>query len=395
MSELGLKYLKIITSLLLFTAVFFVIPCICYGARQDEVTAEISPQSVIVGKSAELYLKSIAGYPEIKKLPVIPGLQWSSTPPMSSKRTQIVNTRRKTTFNTIYTFTVNREGTIQIPLMKVQVGHIVAKLKPFTFKAYKQKLVDSNGKASNIDTLLFVSAIVLSDRDYIYLGEEVPLEIRMYSVRGLPISFSWPKLDIENIVLKNYGHLNPDAPHFIPPIRRTVKLENQLYNVDIFKTALRAISPGTLVGKIIIPCEIKVPKNNSGRRKTRDPFEMLRDDFFSSQYRTIKYQLTTDMTEKRIKSLPAAPAEAIFLGLVGEWDININLSSTKLKSGDPVTLKVTVSGTGTLDTLVAPELKLPGCRVYPPEVKKSDISATCRGNITFFNFRLQSISSGS
>lgn len=347
-------------------------------AKQDEVFAEISPQPVIVGEPAELYLKSISGFPAVGRLPVIPGLKWLSDQPMQSKRTTIVNTKRTTTFNTIYTFTVNREGTIQIPSMKLKIGHLVKQLNPIAFKAFKQKLVDRNGNAANIDELLYVSAILLNDRDYIYLGEEVPLEIRMYSVRGLPVTCSWPKLEVENIVLKDYGQLNPDSPHFIPPVRRTVKLEDQLYNVDIFKTALRAISPGSLKGKITIPCLISVPRSNTQRRST-SPF----DDFFTddpfSPYRKIQYKLVTDIPEKKIKPLPSAPSDTFFLGLVGEWNIKVGLSSRELKSGDPVDLEVDVSGAGTLDTLAAPELKLPGFRVYPPEIKKSNVASDGQG----------------
>jgi tetratricopeptide (TPR) repeat protein len=375
MQMLNTKF-KAIIMLLLFVAA--VVPYNAFCAKQDEVIAEISPQPVVVGEHAELYLKSIAGFPEVRRLPVIPGLQWSSTPAMQSKRTTIVNSKRATTFNTVYAFTVNREGTIQIPSMKVKIGHLVKKLNPVTFKAYKQKLIDSKGNATNIDELLYVSAIILNDRDYLYLGEEVPLDIRMYSVRGLPVTCAWPKLNIENIVLKNYGQLNPDSPHFIPPVRRTVKLKNQLYNVDIFKTSLRAISPGTLKGKITIPCEISVPRGNNQRRKSRNPFADFFSDSFSS-YRKIQYKLVTDIPEKKIRNLPDIPTGTIFLGLVGEWKIKIALSSIELKSGEPVDLIVDISGSGTLDTLVAPELKLPGFRVYPPEVKKSNISQNGNG----------------
>lgn len=369
-----------IFSLFLLTAGTLVMAVPGFGAKQDEVIVKLDPQTVLVGEPTELRLVSILGFVEIQDLPIVPGLKWASQQPLQSKRTTVVNTKRATTFNSVYSFSVNKEGTITIPAMKVRIGHIVKKLKPIVFKAYKQKLVDANGNASDLDEVLYVSAMLLNERDYIYLGEEVPMEIRMYSVKGLPVSCVWPVISVENIVLRDFGKaVNPDSSHFIPPVRRTVKLENQLFNVDIFKTAFRAISPGELKGKITIPCIIKIPRNNQKRQRTGDPFEdFFRDDFFSS-YRKIQYKLVTDLPERKIRSLPTVPSDSIFLGLVGNWNISMHLSSEKLKSGDPVTLKIIVSGTGTLDTLTAPELKLPGFRIYPPEIKKGQVSVDGRG----------------
>ena len=350
------------------------------GAKQDEVIIKIEPQPLLVGEPAALRLVSIMGFVEVEKLPVIPGMKWQTQQPMQSKRTTIVNTQRTTTFNSVYNFTVNKEGDFTIPSLRVKVGHITKKLDPIKFKAYKQKLLDANGKASDLDELLYVSAVLLNERDYIYLGEEIPMEIRMYSVRGLPVSCSWPVIEAENIVLRDYGRtVNPDSPQFIPPVRRTLKLENQLFNVDIFKTAIRAISPGELKGKISIPCVIKIPNNNKPNPRSGDPFEdFFRDDFFT-RYRQIKYNLYSDIPKREIRSLPPVPADSIFLGLVGDWKTQVSLSSENLKSGEPVTLKVTVSGTGTLDNLTAPELKLAGFRIYPPEIKKGQVSVDGTG----------------
>lgn len=344
------------------------------AAKQDEIFTQIDPANVLLGEPAELRLISIMGFPEIQKLPVIPGLKWESQQPMQSKRTAIVNTKRATTFNSVYSFTVNKEGIFTIPAMKVRVGHITKKLDPIAFKAYKHKLLDSEGNSTDLDELLYVSAVLLTDKDYFYLGQDVPLEIRMYSIRGLPVEISWPKIIGDNIVLRNYGQLNQGSKNFLPPVRRTVKLENQLFNVDIFKTSIRVISPGELKGKITIPCVIKIPKTRKQKRSS-DPFEdFFRDDFFGSQYRKIQYKLETNLPAKEIKSLPDIPENSIFLGLVGEWKLNTYMSAKELKSGDPVTLRVVASGTGTLDTLVAPELTLPGFRIFPPEIKKGNVS---------------------
>ncbi|MBN1865124.1 MAG: BatD family protein [Victivallales bacterium] len=350
-------------------------PGLLPAVGQGDIRIEISPTKVLLGEPAELKLISTIGFLGIVDLPVIPGLNWASGEPMQSKRTTIINTKRLDTFETVYTFTVSKEGEFTIPELEIDAGHVVRKSAPLTFTAYKQKLVTADGKATDLEELLYVSAVLLSPREEIFIGEEVDLELRMYSLRGLPVSCSWPAVEVDKIVLRNYGRLNPDAPNFLPPVRRTVKLEEQIYNVDIFKTAFRAISTGVPNGKITIPCVIKLPREPG--RRGGDPFDDIRDSFFAS-YRTIKHNLVADMPERRVVPLPPVPEGSIFLGLVGEWQMSVDISSSEMKAGAPETLKINLSGNGTVETLVAPPLNIKGMRIYPPEVKKSDPSADGR-----------------
>jgi tetratricopeptide (TPR) repeat protein len=124
-------------------------------------------------------------------------------------------------------------------------------------------------------------------------------------------------------------------------------------------------------------CNVVIPNDSRGASPRRDPF----DDFFSdgfgspfSNYRRIEQTLTCDIPPIAVKPLPDINGTKNFLGLIGKWAVNTSLSQETLKTGDPVTLRVTASGNGTTDTLKAPELKIEGFRVYPPEVKKSATS---------------------
>ena len=341
----------------------------CLYAGYDDVYTEIVPKSVIVGENSEFYLISAAGFPEVEELPSIPGLTWSSEGPSHSTSTRIIKARRISTYRTIYQFTVSREGTFNIPEMKASIGHLIKTIPPKQFKAYKRKVIDSTGKEIPLDSLLYSSALLMTNRDSIYVGEEVPLEIRMYSLNDLPpVTCSWPQIDIENVVMKDYSSVNPQAPYFQIPQRRTIKQKNQIFNEDTFKAALRPIAPGTLSGKVVIPCLIKVPKSRQQSRDTIDDF--FASNFFESRYNNIEYKLKSDIGPKKVIPLPPLPKDAYYTGLVGEWDLNYELSSQKLKAGEPITLKIRLKGKGTLDTLSAPEIKIQGFRIYPPEIKR-------------------------
>ena len=331
----------------------------------DDVYVEISPKAVVVGENAEFYLLSAAGFPETDKLPSIPGLTWNAAAPNHSTSTRIIKARRISTFSTIYQFTVSQEGTIKIPAMKVKIGHVVKKVKSLQFKAYKRKVIDRTGKEIDLDTLLYSSALLMTNKNSIYVGEEVPLEIRMYSLNTLPLTCSWPQIDMENVVMKDYSSINPQSSYFQPPKRKTVRQKNQIFNEDIFKAALRPISPGTLSGKVVIPCLIKIPRDNA--TSNRDFFS---GGFMQSKYQNIEYKLHADIGPKKVIPLPELPQTSYYTGLVGEWDLQYSLSTKQLKAGEPVTLKIHLKGKGTLDTLSVPEIKIGGFRIYPPEITK-------------------------
>jgi len=343
-------------------------------AADAVVQLDVSPRPVIVGEAAELHIISTVGFADLERKPEARGLVWNDSPPMTVKRTSIVNARRVTVFDTTYSFTVNREGTITIPSMTIHVGNIDKRTTPFSFKTFKRKLVDGSGKTIPLDNLLFATTSMASNRKQIYVGEEVPLEIRLYSIKGLDVSPSaWPALNIENTVTRDYSAVNPDSPHFFPSaVQRTIKVKGKTFNVTTFKCRIRAISPGTLKGSVSLPCVIKIPVDNSARRRTGDPF----DDFFAgglftARYRNARYKLTAELDPKQVLPLPQPPEKPTFLGLVGDWKVRYAMTSDKLKVGEAVTLKISIAGDGTLDTLAPPSLKLDGFRVYPPETKKS------------------------
>ena len=336
----------------------FIFPFSTLFAGYNDVYYQISPTNVVTGEPAVLYLTSSAGFPEMNKMPSVPGLKWSDEPPKHSTSRRIINARRISSFSTVYQFTITKEGTVTIPVLKAQIGHLVRNVGPITIKAGKRKLVDGNGREIDIDKLLFASVKLKAQKDSVYVGEEIPIEIQMFSLNRLPVSLSdWPQFDIESVVMKDYSSVNPHSSYFEPLQRKSVTRNGQLYNVNIFKAALRPIAPGTLGGEVVLPCVIKIPRTRSS--------------FFGARYQEVPYKIHVDIPPKKVLPLPQSPEDSYYTGLVGEWDLRYSLSSNKFKAGEPVTLKITLKGKGTLDTLSAPEINIEGFRIYPPEIKKT------------------------
>lgn len=89
--------------------------------------------------------------------------------------------------------------------------------------------------------------------------------------------------------------------------------------------------------------------------RTVDPFEA----FFNggSSYREVKKQIKAPGLTITVDPLPDRPTN--FSGGVGRFDLKAEVNKTEVKANDPVTFRVTVSGTGNLKLIKQPVVNLP------------------------------------
>jgi hypothetical protein len=113
-----------------------------------------------------------------------------------------------------------------------------------------------------------------------------------------------------------------------------------------------------------------------------DPFEA----FFNggSGYTEVKKQIQAPGVEIQVDPLPARPDG--FSGGVGRFRMNAELDRSSLKANDPLTLKVTVSGTGNLKLIKQPTVKFPkDFDTYDPKLtdKTRLTTSGVEGNIIY------------
>jgi tetratricopeptide (TPR) repeat protein len=368
-------------------------------AFSSDISMKVSPQPLMAGEPAQIELSSSEDYPEIIDFPRMSEISWRQGA-SKSMQTNIINFKRSTKYMVRYTFVPQKEGELTIPGLDVRQGKKKVITDPVTIKVLSRRYSvnsatadKSNTKESaRLEDLLFMKCIPLTDRNSIYIGEEIYMDVKIYSVSGLNFEPSWPEINIENAAFRDFSAVNDKNSRFQPFRESVEKIMGQTFKVLIFRTALRPISSGTLSGKVVERCNVVIPNDNRSTNQRRDPF----DDFFSdgfmspfSNYRKLEQTLTCDVPAITVKQLPDVNGIKNFLGLIGKWTVKTSLSQEKLKTGEPVTLRVTASGDGTTDTLKAPELRIEGFRVYPPEVKKSDVSGKNRVEISYVLIPLQ------
>ncbi|MBP3511996.1 MAG: BatD family protein [Prevotella sp.] len=103
-----------------------------------------------------------------------------------------------------------------------------------------------------------------------------------------------------------------------------------------------------------------------------DPFEA----FFNggSGYVEVKHSLKAPGVSLQVDPLPARPAG--FSGGVGVLDMSATVSASSVKTNEPVTIRVTVSGTGNLKLIKAPVVK------FPKDFDTYDVKTTDKTKLT-------------
>ena len=96
-------------------------------------------------------------------------------------------------------------------------------------------------------------------------------------------------------------------------------------------------------------------------------------------------QLRSEAAVLEVKPLPDAGKPAEFSGAIGQFKLEADAAPNKAATGDPVTVRLRLSGQGNFDRIAPPVLSDDrGLRTYPPSAKfKADNETNLSGTKTF------------
>ena len=208
-----------------------------------------------------------------------------------------------------------------------------------TGQALKLTVLKSSAPAVNPKTA-FLKLVV--PKNEVFLGEILPVEIQLY-VQRAQLS-EMPHFKEEGFTL---GKMQE-------PTRSATIIDGQRFNVATFKTYVVPVKAGKLdLGPATMA--VNVPRPNS------------RTTIFGELLDWQSVTLESEPQPLQVLPLPRENVPAGFNGAVGSFSLNAGVSPTNVAVGDPITVKVQISGRGTLDAVTLPpqngwqEFKL-----YPP-----------------------------
>lgn len=339
-------------------------------AADISATATLSSQQTTVGRPVQLTLR-VEGAREVGEQPeiIVDGLQVS--PMGRGSQFQMFNFDVKIIVDLTYQVLPLREGTFTIPSIEVQAGKQIVKTQPLTLtvsagaqpptspqQGVGQVPPDEETAEGNSD-LVFAELIV--PKSSAYVGETVPIEIRVYFDSRLRYQIEgMPELDTASFTMKQMPE----------PRREQRTLKGRPYDVIVFNTALTPLKPGSLnIGPVTTEALVQSPVQRRGAPQSL--FDSLFDDpFFGSAFQRMQTQrvrISADSVPLQVLDVPAQGRPASFQGAVGNFDMEVNVDLRQTSVGSPLTVRAVVSGRGDFDRVGAPTLSnMAGWRSYPP-----------------------------
>lgn len=189
---------------------------------------------------------------------------------------------------------------------------------------------------------------VLPSRQEVYLGEQLVSGLKVYTrVNTRPASSA------RDIPYEGFYKISVD-----PDDRaQQQEISGQVYVSQVIQRhILIPQKPGNLV---IPPYESDwTVQQRVERQGGRNPFDSFFDDPFFDSFQDVPVTLSTLPVNIRVKPLPSG-APGGFAGAVGDFTMEASLSDSEMEVNDALSMKITISGTGNLPLLGAPEVNIP------------------------------------
>ena len=308
-------------------------------------TASLDRNSVVLGEQVTLTLKFEDGQPQaISNLPQVDGLRIASSVERSAN-TVITGGKQTTVYSYSLALEPLRVGEFVIPPFQAKVNGQDLSSQPLTLKVVASD--PSAPPPGYADKMAFLW--IALPKTNLYINEPVVAEFRIYL-----------RSDVHR-----YGNLqlSPDGngltfSKFAEGQQYQRRVGAATFTVVPLTMAITPVKTGTVS---LNPINGRIVLN------TRDPMDI--GSFFGPPTTPQQASLTTPKIDLQVSPLPADHVPPGFSGSVGSYTMTVSAGPTNVVAGDPITLRVQISGRGALDSLTLPEPEWANFRTLPPNAK--------------------------
>jgi hypothetical protein len=330
------------------------------------INATLQPSQIAMGESAELTITSSGSSMQPVTLPEVAGLEFRVIG--QSHRIDIINGATLVTTALIVRVTPRTVGIFTIPGITPKSEPLVLRVNPDGSRNSSVLGNLSSGKPSTgaradgirmtADGSAFVR-LILPKRE-VYVGESIPVDIEVGMRDGFVSSLNGlPTLTGADFTLNNLSR----QPERVPKV-----IDGKEFTLLTWHSLLAAVKPGKFSLSVESPLTVRI--------RTRPQRESLLEDALGDPFMQNFFgaSVAKDITvasppsDLTVLSLPAEGRPPDFSGAVGSFKIASDLSSATAAAGDPLTLRMHVSGAGNFDRVDSTMLeRLDTWKTYPPK----------------------------
>lgn len=325
---------------------------------QPTVTSTINPNSITLGYTAT-YIVSIQAekQPEVWLPPKVKDLEIDFIGTGQSMQISTINQNTKTIVTKKYNFRVRpkRTGRFIIPTYDLSIGR-----QKLMVPAAVITVNPPDGKqAADLEDLTFLE--LDKEEKPTYVGQNLKYVLKLFVHTGLTEVRAGELLQKGNAFSQREMAQSTNS---YGAIRNN--LDYQVYEIPVSITPLKS-GLQTLEFELTIQVVLPQQRQNSSSSYFDEFFNR---DFFSfggfRERRNIA--VSTGPVEVVVRMLPEEGKPKSFSGAIGQFSIKQTLSPIQLNAGDPLTLKVEITGDGNFDRIQPLQLKTGDqWKIYPPK----------------------------
>lgn len=224
----------------------------------------------------------------------------------------------------------------------------------------QQEKKDASVSQKEIGENLFIRAT--ADRQKVLKGEQINVTYKLYTA----LQISSPQIS----KLPSYPGFWAEETEAPANINFTIEnVSGKQYHVAVLKKV--ALFP-TETGELsVTPFALKIPVYLQKKRKSNNPFDDFFNDPFFSRPEVVEYNAVSNTLKVSVQNLPSNNVPTSFTGAVGDFTLKVDVDKTKVKTNEPISLKIRIAGTGNIKLLTLPEFEIPaGFEKYDPKVSE-------------------------
>ncbi|MEJ2056816.1 MAG: BatD family protein, partial [Desulfofustis sp.] len=347
-------------SIQLISAVaFWLLVSLAGAAPSPDITVGLTPQNINVGQTARLTVK-VDG---VRECDVSIGAvdQLVITYQGAVNNFQLINGVPSASVSHNYLVQAQEPGSYTISDISVDIDGTKHRAEPVSLKVTAGQRPSSSGTASQSDANPIAFIRFVPAQKTVYLGEIVPVQIKSYFKQCERFDqVSLPRFKAEGLLLDELGRNPKELEEMIDGVA---------YRVLVWDSFITGVKEGTFAVQVDIEATNLIPV------RRRSPFtgfgsNLFDDDFFGdifTGYDPRPLTPTSPETTFTVKGLPETARPEGFTGAVGDFSLELEATPTEIRVGEPITLSMSVSGTGNFSRVEAPAVsETDSLKLYTP-----------------------------
>jgi hypothetical protein len=307
------------------------------AASAATFTASLDRDAITLGDSATLSLTFEGAQPRNVPTPNVPGLQITQTG--NSQSLSFAGSQMVSTVTVSFSVTSQRPGEYTIPALTAEVGGQQLSTEPLKLTVNKVSAPSAEAVNSGNEVAFLKLG---SPKKKVYVGESAVMHLDLY-LRDEVQNFG--NFQLTSSITEGFsaGKLVE-----LPNQRRRVQVGNRVYTTIPYAVPITAVKTGSFaLGPFTASVVVVVPGG-----------------FFGEQRQVT---LATETANVESVPLPDDNKPANFAGAIGDFTMTATAGPTTVTVGDPITVRVKISGQGSLDSVMLPAQDAwQNFKTYPP-----------------------------